>query len=351
MRILEICTAKSLGGLELYFDSCCKHLTSRGHNAKAVVSSNSKLHSSLMAHLPCIEIHDGLWNSFWQLRKEIRSFQPEIIHVHHKTDLLLASLLKKFSGIKFMYVHTRQMDLPGRKKNIYHSFIYRSIDLLIAITDRLKNQILSNTSIDPIRVTRLYYGVPSIKHNQSRCNDLIKDKGVFNVGVVARIDNKKEQHVIIESLKILNDKKVHLHLIGDSTDDVYYQNLLKLISEMNLTDQVFLHGFVKHPQEIMACFDLIVLTTGIETFGLVLPEAMRSGVAVVGANGGGVPEIIDDNENGLLFEAGNPTSLASCLTTMMDPNTRKKYAEKGKIKADSQFEIEHHFNELEKLLS
>lgn len=351
MKILEICSANSLGGLELYFESCCKRLTIRGHAVKAIVSPNSKLHTSLKDHLPIVEIQHGLWNSFWQLRKEIRSFRPEIVHVHHKKDLLLSSLLKNLSGVRFKYVHTRQMDLPGRKKNIYHSFIYRSIDLLIAITDRLKNQILTNISIDPNRVARLYYGVPSTNHREKRCNDLVKDSSAFNVGVVARIDNKKEQHVIIEALEHLGEKKLHLHLIGDSTDDEYYQKLLGLIHKLNLTDQVFLHGFVKQPQEIMACFDLIVLTTGIETFGLVLPEAMRSGVAVVGANGGGVPEIIDDNVNGLLFESGNPKSLADCLETMMDFSKRHKFAEMGKMKADKQFEIEHHFNELEKLFA
>ena len=53
----------------------------------------------------------------------------------------------------------------------------------------------------------------------------------------------------------------------------------------------------------MPCFDLIILPTYEETFGLIVAEAMMMQVPVIGSNAGGVPEIINHQENGLLFES------------------------------------------------
>ena len=60
----------------------------------------------------------------------------------------------------------------------------------------------------------------------------------------------------------------------------------------------------------MPYFDLIILPTYEETFGLVVAESMMMNVPVIGSNSGGVPEIIQDETNGLMFETRNSDSLA-----------------------------------------
>lgn len=355
MRIVEICTANSLGGLELYFASCCKELKDRGNDVLAIVSPNTRLHDILVKQkVDCSPIVGGTFKQFRQLSKAIKSFHPDVVHVHHKRDLLLGTLARKFGSGNFKYVHTRQMDLPRKKKNPYHNFVYSGIDLLIAITERLKGQITERININPEKVISLHYGVPSVKPNLERCSTLALNSSNFNIAVVARIDDKKEQHVIVEAVKYLKDKSIgniNVSLLGGSTDEDYLEKIKSLISEYSLGEQIVLSGFIENPQELMSCFHLLVLTTGNETFGLVLPEAMRMGVAVIGANGGGVPEIIDPNENGLLFEPGNGKDLADKIELMMTDETRKRLAENGKLKADLNFEINSHFEKLEKLFS
>ena len=327
-------------------------MNQRGHKVNAVVLENSRLHELLKDEVSCIPLRDGLWSRLRILLGLIRNFSPNVIHVHHKKDLLLGALLKRLSRSRIKYIHTRQMDLPGNKKNPYHTFIYASMDLLIAITDRLKNQILQRINIAPQKVVRLYYGVPLPEPKNERCEELDLDSTQFNIGVIARIDHKKEQHVIIDAIDHLKTKgidDIHVFLIGGSTDDDYLNLIQKRIEKGELNDQIKLTGFIDNPQQLMPCFDVIVLTTSIETFGLVLPEAMRMNVPVIGANGGGVPEIIDHMETGLLFEAGNAEGLAEQIVLIKDENLRKKLAVKGKEKADRLFEIEHHFDELERL--
>ncbi len=352
MKIIEVCTAHSLGGLELYFSTCCRKLHQRGHRVIAVVLTDSKLHRMLVGKVECIPVNSRFYHTFFKLRALMKYFEPDILHVHHKKDLRLGAFLKWFSGVNYKYVHTRQMDLPGGKKNLYHRLVYGSIDLLIAITDRLKNQIISRIAVDPQKVVRLYYGVSETQSNPDRYAEISLDPDKFNIGVIARIDRKKEQHLIMGALSMLKSKKIDViaHLIGGSTDDQYLNKLQILRRKNQLEDCVLLHGFVTNPQEILAGFDVVVLTTSNETFGLVLPEAMRAGIAVIGSNGGGVPEIIDHGETGLLFDPGNVVSLADQLEKMMNENVRKKLSIQGKKKADAQFEIDQHFAKLERLL-
>ena len=97
----------------------------------------------------------------------------------------------------------------------------------------------------------------------------------------------------------------------------------------------------------MPCFDAVVLATKCETFGLVLPEAMRAGVAVIGSNCGGVPEIIIHEKTGLLFESENVDDLTAQISNIAsDRSFCKKLAKAGKEDADKRFSEEKHFEKL-----
>src|SRR5258706_9602678 len=100
----------------------------------------------------------------------------------------------------------------------------------------------------------------------------------------------------------------------------------------------------------MMGMDVIILPSRNEAFGLVVIEAMRCGIAVMGVNAGGVPEIIDHNQTGLLFEWGNTDQLAGQLEHLFNDHAfRKDLAQHGKEKADKEFNSETHFQKLEKL--
>ncbi|XOV91876.1 MAG: glycosyltransferase family 4 protein [Bacteroidota bacterium] len=354
MRVLEVCTSPSLGGLELYFISCCNHL----HDAKEVeiwayVKNESLIHKNLKNSINTgVEKSNNLFQRVKSLLAVISHFQPQIVHSHNKTDLLPIALAKVFSRRSFKHVHTRQMNLPGRKKNPFHYFLYKQVDSLIAITERLKNQILKNTTINPEKVRVLYYGVPEAGSDFVKLDET-KNNANFKVGLFARIDAKKNQHVLLEALSLLKNKGIDVsaYLIGRPTDELYTQKLENMIAQLDLHQQVKMMGFVQNPINKMRNFDVILLTSADETFGLVLAEAMRAGVAVIGADGGGVPEIIEHEKSGLLFEPNNPESLAGELEKLIiNKDLVDQLAINGKKIADEKFNEEKHFKSLRQIL-
>ncbi|UCF64518.1 MAG: glycosyltransferase family 4 protein, partial [bacterium] len=277
--------------------------------------------------------------------------------VHWKFDLPLVALTKYLSRRQFRFVHTRQMNMPGRKRDPYHRFIYQRMDSFIAITCYLEKQALENLPIPAERILQIYYGVETPDYvtpeGREKLRTDLNVQGEFTVGLLGRLSEYKGQHLLIEATDILRQENIFIHawIVGATFEAAYRQRLQSMVDKRQLQDQVHFMDFYPKPIELMSCFDAVVLTTKNETFGLVLIEAMHAGVAVIGSNDGGVPEIIDDGETGLLFETWNARSLADAIRRLYeDANYRAKLARAGQMKAREKFNLEHQYRKFLKAL-
>ncbi len=360
MNILEVCLVPALGGLELYFHRCCVELKQKGHSVVSVRLSGSRLEE--------LGERDGIitqsvtrgnrffpWTNAEHLSRLIAEYQIDIFHAHHKDDLPLAALTKAISKRPFKLVFTRQMPLKHNKKDPYHHWLYTKIDLMITITDQLKRDALEKLPLPPERIMRLYYGVAT---PPARDEKLIKEfltisrSGDFNIGVFSRLEFQKGQHLVIDALGKLRKKNIpaKLYVAGDVMNSAYKESLLKQVASSELQDDVVFKGFLTNPAFAMMGMDVLILPSRNEAFGLVVIEAMRCGVAVMGVNAGGVPEIIDHEKTGLLFEWDNTDQLASQLEHLFkNPAFKNGLSQAGKKKADDEFNKELHFSKLENL--
>ncbi len=83
----------------------------------------------------------------------------------------------------------------------------------------------------------------------------------------------------------------------------------------------------------------VVVASRFEVFGMVLVEALALGCPVVGADVGGISEILEHQENGLLFQSSNAADLAEKLETLLDDeNLSAKLGERGRL------DMERHFS-------
>lgn len=204
------------------------------------------------------------------------------------------------------------------------------------------------------RVRVLYHGVP--RSSASSIADCREEREAarlparaFVVALFGRIEPAKGQQVLVEAMARLTARGCDAYalLYGHPMQPRHLEDLQARIERLALGERVKYRGFHPNPQQIMGCFDCIVLTTYNETFGLVLIEAMRAGVAVVGTDAGGVPEIIEHERTGLLVPPGDPAALADALERLArDPALRTRLAAAGKASADERFSEERHFEQL-----
>jgi D-inositol-3-phosphate glycosyltransferase len=77
-----------------------------------------------------------------------------------------------------------------------------------------------------------------------------------------------------------------------------------------------------------------------EAFGLVALEAMACGIPVVAAAVGGLKEIVQEGESGLLFPPGNASALAQALVTLLTNETLRQRLAQGALRRAEMFSLE-----------
>ncbi len=364
MNILTLCLSKDLGGLELYaFRSALSY--SGKHKLIFVTSPGSKLSERLQAHSVDIRYLQPAMRalpvvSAFRLAKIIDDNQIDIIHMHWGKDLALAALAKFFSKRKPKLVYTRQMMITRYKNDFYHRFLYSQLDLMLTITKQLEDLCKKFIPGNNVAIETLYYGVDKPKQilDKDEITALRKEKGFsaddFIVSLFGRLEEGKGQHLLIRAVAKArkNNKDIKALIVGHEMTTGYRDTLSQLAEDSGVSDNIIFNGFVDNPQQLMQISDCLCLTTSEETFGLVLPEAMRAGIAVIGSNKGGVPEIIEHEVSGLLFESGDADDLYRQISTLFDsPEIKTKLAAQGKQKADQQFDSDTHFKKLGDILS
>ncbi len=359
MKILELCRSDGHGGLELYAERVIRELHRRGIPVTAVTAPDTMLAGRLeRAEVRQDSIPLGSvalpFRAAYRLAQIIDRDEIDVVHIHMRTDIDAAVWARKLARRRVGLVHTRQMQITRTKRDPYHRLIYGSIDRWIAVTDALAAQIRDLGGVRPERVTRLYYGVakPVPATGEAR-DEFVRENQIpqsgLRIGVFARIHPVKCQHLVVEAIGILRNRGVDASavLVGYVMDPPYLDALFTRAAELVIGDRVTHAGFVDNAPRFMNLFDVVVLPTHGETFGLALAEAMRAGVAVIGANAAGVPELIRDSETGLLFEANDAQGLAAALERLArDPQLRARLASQGQAFADIAFDETRHFDEL-----
>ncbi|MDP2078844.1 MAG: glycosyltransferase family 4 protein, partial [Sulfuricurvum sp.] len=240
----------------------------------------------------------------------------------------------------------------------YHRFIYRNLNLMLAVTHQVKAQIekFIPASICP-KVETLYIGaeqpvILSEEEKKERREQLgLADS--FTVGIVGRIEPQKGQWVVIDAIEKLIKQGIDARalIIGHAMSEEYLSALQKDVIMRGLKDRIIFTGFTREASVMMQLCDVMVLATENETFGLVLIEAMMCGVCVVASDSGGPLEIIDDEINGLLFKTFDAVDLADKLALLQkDTKLHDEYAFNGQQKMLDVFESQKQFKELTKEL-
>jgi L-malate glycosyltransferase len=368
MNVLELCLSAGLGGLELYvFRSSEALAKSQLHQNTIIpvlrqgskldnyykehVSFNIKYIKHFFSPLPLINAR--------KLAGIIDNNRIDVIHMHWGKDLPLAAFARAFSKRKPALVYTRQMMITRAKNDFYHNFLYRQLNLMLTITRELEGLCKKFIPSFADRITTLYYGV-------KKPAEFLDDKTIaqqrdqlgfnstdFVAGLIGRLEESKGQHLLIAAIHSAkqNGQEIKALIVGHEMNPGYRDKLKQQANRLGVLDNIVFLDFTSTPQQLMQLCDCVILASGQETFGLVLPEAMRAGVAVIGSNSGGVPEIIEHGKTGLLFETQNADSLYRQLERLyLDAAFKDKIALQGKQDADRRFDNDVHFRKLEEHL-
>ncbi len=158
---------------------------------------------------------------------------------------------------------------------------------------------------------------------------------------VGRIDPQKNQHVMLQRLRSLLDEGVdaHLMIVGHPTHEEYHAKIkAQLAADSQLAAHVTLvEGMDPESGDLQNAYhaaDVFVLPSIHEPFGVVALEAWAAGKAVVASRVGGIPDFIEDGNDGFLLPVDQDADWVRCLRGLADnSDLRQTLAQAGEKKA------------------
>jgi len=308
LNILEFCLSPDLGGLELFMINCFKSFKNQS-NCTIIVEKDTKLDKYLGSNN---QFHIER-NKFFpiipalKLAKYINDNDIDIIHFHWTKDIATIVLAKILSSKNPKIIQTRNMTMTRFKSDFYHKWLYKNVSGMHAVTNQVKDQLAKFIPNEILpKIEMIYMGTQQQNIDDKKVQDLKSKYNIteddFVVGIVGRIQENKGQYLVIDAIKELNNPNIKAMIVGHTMDDTYLNNLKESVKKSKLENQIFFTGFTKEVNEHMKIFDVNVLATPKETFGLVVIEAMMNKVCMIATNQGGPLEIIEDEKDGLLFD-------------------------------------------------
>lgn len=259
--------------------------------------------------------------SFVEIISIIKKDKVNILHSHHRYFDLLAYFISWFYNVKT--VTSVQSKVFGKKIISYKS------NSLIACSKSVKDHLIRYFKIDPKKITVVnnFVDIKEFNYNDEqyalRKNLNIEEKCIV-LGFVGRFSiREKGIDILLEAFRLisLTTKNVLLVFIGKGEDEEFIK---EFVNEYNLN--VMILSPKDNIYSYMQLMDIIVLPSRIEPFGIVSIEAGFLKKPFIGSNVGGLCEIIDNSQNGILFDSGDFGSLAkSVMTLINDPELRGKY--------------------------
>ena len=171
----------------------------------------------------------------------------------------------------------------------------------------------------------------------------------FVIGTVGRISEQKAPDIFIQSARRIKDQvsDAWFIIVGDGE---LRSQIEKQAIEYHLADSLIVTGWVADAIPFIGLFDVAVLLSRWEGFGLALIEYMAAGKPIVATNVDAIPELIEDNKNGLLVEMNDPAAVCNAVLKIKNnPELRKKYIHEGFRIAQERFTIERVVEEHQKL--
>jgi N-acetyl-alpha-D-glucosaminyl L-malate synthase BshA len=146
---------------------------------------------------------------------------------------------------------------------------------------------------------------------------------------------KRIQDAVEVFARVARALPARLMLIGDGPDRSIAEHLAR---EHNIQDRIHFVGKQDNVNELLPLADLMLMPSEMESFGLAALEAMACGVPTIGTRVGGVPELIDDGNNGLLFEVGDIEAMSAAAITLLSDQARlETMARAGRKTAQDNF--------------
>jgi len=275
----------------------------------------------------------------FRIIKLIKKEKIDIVHVHLFPASLFVAITSFFlsKNVKFIFsehsTYNRRRSLKIFK--LVDKFIYSRYSKIICVSKQVENSLLKWLPQLKESLIMIPNGIPILKSTNK------KYPKIYDVLLVGRLEKVKGIDILLKAINILKNKYRKDLKIAIAGDGSLKENLKNLVKELKIDNEVNFLGNRKDVEKLMYCSKILVLPSRYEGFGLVIIEAMSRQLPIIATRVGGIPDIIENNKDGLLVPPENPEELAKAIDRLLEnKHLRTELAKNAYKKVKENYSIE-----------
>lgn len=298
--------------------------------------------------------------AFWKIFRIIQKEKPDIVHTHKSKAGLLGRVAAFILGVPVI-IHT----FHG---HIFHGYFSKLKSLFFILLERflaiLSNKILVISQKQYEEICFTYKIAPASKfsivplgfdfsslvathsHNSMRSSwGISQDDRV--IGIVARLTAIKNHTMFLKAAQqiLAQREKVKFVIIGDGEERANLEEYAK-----SLGISVIFTGWIEDRSRIYQDLDIVALTSRNEGTPVTLIEAMFCSKPVVSTKVGGVGDVVQDKENGILVQQDDIEALINAFLFLLDnPQERSKMGEKGHSDMENRYGVKRLLHDMQEI--
>ena len=292
------------------------------------------------------------FSAFYAIKKRLHQIQalgypfaPMIAHFHGARAGFLGRFVMPRHIVNIYTEHS--IDKNYHLNNPINEWLQKKIiarlnqrsNLIIAVSTSVSDYLLKNNLAPRGRTIVIPNGL-DLENFAPHITDSKRVETVHHapiIGSIGSLNRLKGHSYLIEAMpEVLKHYPLAtLEIIGKGPEA---SNLESEIKAKKLERHVTLLGEKKDLQAYMKNWDVFALPSISETFGIVVLEAMKAGIPVVATKVGGIKDIIEDKENGLLVESRNPKKLADSIIELLKHPVLASKLKKNGLKRVEEFD-------------
>lgn len=340
MKILQVCSAESLGGGERHVVDLTRALIARGHQLHLAVRPDSPLFAEL-SDAPVTWYEFGLRNaldvlSAHALAAVICREGIDVLHAHVGRDYTfcgVAARMARHRGQPARFFITRHHFNPIKTNPVY-TWTIAEARALIAVSESVRERL---AAAFPQLLDRIVLIPNWVDTSASERQDKATARARLGltrrlaVGIIGRLTPLKRQDLFIKAaahlIRARHWKDTDFLIVGEPGpgDEAYAEALREMVNDFEIGAQVRFTGYVEDLPAQLVAFDIVTAPSDNEAFSLALVEAMAAGCAVIATRAGGMAEIVQDGSTGLFVEPDNEWALLAAISRLLtDKALREK---------------------------
>jgi glycosyltransferase involved in cell wall biosynthesis len=279
----------------------------------------------------------------YRLVRLLRELKVDAVHSHEFTMAVYGAAAARWLGVPHVVtMHGNESVMDAWRRRAALRWAARRSAAFVAVSEHTRVSMQERLGLPDGAIGTVPNGVPPRpgEREATRRKLGIDDDDVLLL-TVGNLRERKGHAVLLRALGSLRrDGAAPGWQLAVAGDGLERESLARLAAELGIAERVHLLGHRDDIPDLQAAADVYAMPSYWEGMPLAVLEAMIAGKAIVASSVGGIPEVIQDGQSGLLVPPGNHVELAEALRRLIDDGAlRNRLANEAQRYADAEFHI------------